>query len=222
MTDVHTHLLPGVDDGASSEEEALQLLRYLASIGVERIYLTPHVMQDLEKNTAEYLTDSFLSFRALSPEGIELRLAAEYMIDSDFQKHIDAGLLTMANRFVLIETSYLSAPFGFNQFVYELMVNGYIPILAHPERYFYMGVNDYRLLKEQGCRFQLNLMSLHGTYGRRAALVSHQLLKEGFYDYVGSDLHRLEVYCDVVEHLSLTRTQQQNLKTLLENNHSLW
>ena len=79
-----------------------------------------------------------------------------------------------------------------------------------------------RVLKDRGYKFQLNLMSLHGIYGRRAAQVSHCLLKNGYYDYVGSDLHWLGVYEDTVEHLLLTRTEQQQLKALLENNHSLW
>ena len=106
--------------------------------------------------------------------------------------------------------------------LYDLSLDGYTPILAHPERYLYMADEDYRVLKDRGYKFQLNLMSLHGIYGRRAAQVSHCLLKNGYYDYVGSDLHWLGVYEDTVEHLLLTRTEQQQLKALLENNHSLW
>lgn len=116
----------------------------------------------------------------------------------------------------------MSAPPDFLNMLYDLSLDGYTPILAHPERYLYMADEDYRVLKDRGYKFQLNLMSLHGIYGRRAAQVSHCLLKNGYYDYVGSDLHWLGVYEDTVEHLLLTRTEQQQLKALLENNHSLW
>ena len=222
MTDVHSHLLPGVDDGVPNEVEALRILKYLQEIGVSRLYLTPHIMGDLEKNTSENLKERFDAFARICPDWIELRLAGEYLLDSCFEKQRKTGLLVMNGRHVLVETSYMSAPPDFLNMLYDLSLDGYTPILAHPERYLYMADEDYRVLKDRGYKFQLNLMSLHGIYGRRAAQVSHRLLKNEYYDYAGSDLHWLGVYEDTVEHLLLTRTEQQQLKALLENNHSLW
>lgn len=222
MTDVHSHLLPGVDDGVSSLEEALQILKYLQEAGVSRMYLTPHIMADLNEKGASELTSRFKQFVRACPDWIELRLAGEYMLDAGFAVQCKAGLLTMARRHVLVETSYWAAPPNLLNILYELSVDGYVPILAHPERYGYMTEEDYRRLKENGYKFQLNLMSLAGVYGKQAAHRACRLLEKGFYDFAGSDIHRLDVYRQTVEEYLLTRMQQNNLKKLLENNHFLW
>lgn len=222
MTDVHSHLLPGVDDGVSSLEEALQILKYLQEAGVSRMYLTPHIMADLNEKGASELTNRFRQFVRVCPDWIELRLAGEYMLDAGFAAQCKAGLLTMARRHVLVETSYWAAPPNLPDILYELSVDGYVPILAHPERYGYMAEEDYRRLKENGYKFQLNLMSLAGVYGKQATYRACRLLEKGFYDFAGSDIHRLDVYRQTVEEHLLTRMQQNNLKKLLENNHYLW
>lgn len=223
MTDVHSHLLPGVDDGVAAEAAALSALAFLKKeVGVKKIFLTPHIMTDFPKNRPQRLKMRFDAFQEKVPEGIEIRLAAEYMLDAGFQGQINEGLLTMSGGHVLVETSYLSPPQGFTAMLYEISLEGYIPVLAHPERYAYM-TDAYRYqLKEKGYKFQMNLMSLCGTYGKGPLACATALLNQGFYDYLGSDFHDLSIYRHSLEHLYLTQRQKKEIATLLENNRTLW
>lgn len=222
MTDVHSHLLPGVDDGVPTCDEALQILERLQELGVSRMYLTPHIMADLPGNEPEKLKKQFDLLQQAWKGQVELRLAGEYMLDNGFEQQRAWGLMAMAEQHLLVETSYLSSPPGFLNMLYDLSLDDYVPVLAHPERYTYMEEEDYQMLKGKGYAFQLNLMSLYGVYGRRAAAVSRYLLKGGYYDYVGSDLHRLHPFDETVAHLALSRSEVDRLRVLMENNHSLW
>jgi tyrosine-protein phosphatase YwqE len=222
MTDVHTHLLPGVDDGAQSVADSLEILRFMQETGVERIYLTPHIMSDLPGNTPDALQSRYEEFLKKVPPGLQLRLAAEYMMDAGFPSLIKKGMLTMAGRHVLVETSYLSPPPGMKDLLYELSLSGYQPVIAHPERYMYMREKDYRRLKEKGYKLQLNLFSLTGTYGPAAERNACFLLKQGLYDFLGSDVHRLDHYRGSLTCLSPTRSQLKELERLVANNPALW
>jgi tyrosine-protein phosphatase YwqE len=222
MTDVHTHLLPGVDDGAQNAHEAAAILRFMHEAGVRRIYLTPHVMADLPGNTPEALQSRYAIFVEGRQPGPELKLAAEYMMDAAFMPLIKKGLLTMAGRHVLVETSYLSPPPRMNDILYELNLSGYQPIIAHPERYLYMRENDCRRLKDKGHKLQLNLFSLAGAYGPAAERKATLLLKQGLYDHVGSDVHRLKSYRESLTYLSPSRAQLRELERLIANNYTLW
>ena len=152
--DVHSHLLPGVDDGVQSADDMQAALNAMQEAGVERVFLTPHVMADLPDNRRSYLQDRFACMKQFAPEGVELRLAAEYMLDAGFRLQMADGLLTYADRQVLVETSYLSPPPDYLNLLYELSLEGYTPVLAHPERYMYMTKEDYFRLKDKGyiCR----------------------------------------------------------------------
>ncbi|MDR2495561.1 MAG: hypothetical protein LBD21_00310 [Tannerellaceae bacterium] len=222
MTDIHSHLLPGVDDGMKSEEDSLKALMYMSSIGVERIFLTPHVMSDLRENTPARLRAVFERFAANCPYRIKMRLAAEYMLDADFAAKMQDGLLTMGDRHVLVETSYLSPPPGLTDMLYELTVSGYKPIIAHPERYMYMQEETYYRLRNQGYMFQLNLFSLIGAYGHTPQKKALSLLKQGLYDFTGSDVHHLRSYRNAIGACSLSRRQRKELEQLLHNNTMLW
>lgn len=219
--DVHSHLLPGVDDGVQSGEDMAAALKEMQEAGVERVFLTPHVMADLPENRRGFLLERFAGIRQPVPGGIELRLAAEYMLDAGFRSQIEEGLLTYADRQVLVETSYLAPPPGYRELLYELRLEGYIPVLAHPERYMYMTKEDYFHLKDKGYKFQLNLFSLAGMYGEHAVKRAEFLMKEGFYDYVGSDLHRPGYYSRNLLHLKLSGNMFDKLGLLLENNKNL-
>jgi tyrosine-protein phosphatase YwqE len=222
MTDLHTHLLPGVDDGVETLEESLRTLAFLQELGVERIFLTPHVMTDLQANTPEALYARYRELQKDSPSGLELRLAAEYMLDAGFISLMEKGLLAMPNKHVLVETSYLSPPPNFMTLLYDLTLAGYIPIIAHPERYLYMRENnDYRKLKDKGYKLQLNLFSLAGVYGIQAERNAVSLLKQGLYDHVGSDIHQLEAYQESLAYLSPTGSQFKELERLVANNKAL-
>lgn len=129
--DVHSHLLPGVDDGVQSADDMQAALNAMQEAGVERVFLTPHVMADLPDNRRSYLQDRFACMKQFAPEGVELRLRAEYMLDAGFRLQMADGLLTYADRQVLVETSYLSPPPDYLNLLYELSLEGYTPVLAH-------------------------------------------------------------------------------------------
>jgi len=222
MTDIHSHLLPGVDDGIQTVEEAIEALNFLKDLGVERAFLTPHIMADLRENTPEKLQDKYAEFIKVCPEGIELRLAGEYMLDAGFAAKMEKGLLTMPHHHVLVETSYLSPPPDLYGVLYDLTLAGYVPVIAHPERYTYMFERDYRKLKDQDYKLQLNLFSIAGAYGPRVKKNAEYLLKKGLYDYTGSDIHNQQRYEESLAALSPGGAQIRELRRLMDNNAALW
>lgn len=222
MTDVHTHLLPGVDDGFSSEKESLEMLSFMETCGVERIFLTPHVMADLAKNRKEYLQEQFDTFRENCAHiNIDLHLAAEYMLDECFYDRMKEGLLSYDGKHVLVEVSCLQAPGDLFEKLYDIQLNGFVPVMAHPERYGFWDTSGLMKLKEHGCRFQLNLFSLAGFYGSLPQKNAVWLLKKGHYDYTGMDIHSLN-YRRIYESLSLKNDQYDAVKLLMCQNEALW
>ena len=209
------------DQITASSDDMQAALNAMQKAGVERVFLTPHVMADLPDNRRSYLQDRFACMKQFAPEGIELRLAAEYMLDVGFRLQMADGLLTYADRQVLVETSYLSPPPDYLNLLYELSLEGYTPVLAHPERYMYMTKEDYFRLKDKGYKFQLNLFSLAGVYGARPAKYAAYLMKEGFYDYAGSDLHHPDDYKRNLARLKLSGKMLDGLREVLENNKGL-
>ena len=201
--DCHCHILPGVDDGVSSAEDSLKILSAYHDAGVSEVWLTPHVMEDCP-NTPDALRERFEYLKALIDEkGVEvpsLHLAAENMMDGLFVERLSqADVLTHFPRHLLVETSYYNPPFDLDDILRRVRSKGYFPILAHPERYLYMGGKDYERLKSDGVKFQLNLSSLVGFYGNTARKKALKLLSQGCYDYTGTDLHRysmLEAYLE--------------------------
>lgn len=228
MTDIHCHILPGVDDGMKSWDEAVSALQWLHANGVARLYLTPHVMSDFPKNRPPGLRENFDDFtKRLHDDAItdipELKLAGEYMLESAFEAQKEEGLLTYANRHVLVETSYMSPPVGLLRLLDALTADGYTPILAHPERYIYMDMDDYDLLHQKHhIKFQLNYLSLVEAYGRHAKEKAIELLKRGRYTYAASDFHRLPRHQKSYQAKKLTKTQLKSLHPLFENNQTLW
>jgi len=226
-TDIHCHLLPGVDDGAKDYREAVSSLRWLKKTGIERLYLTPHVMSDFPGNTSEYLTEKFEQFiKRLENEEITdipaLKLGAEYMLEATFSLRKEDSLLMYAGRHVLTETSYLTPPLGLKDLLEGLVAKGNTPVLAHPERYLYMDWDDYLSLKTQNIKFQLNYLSLTGVYGTYAKKTASQLLKQGLYDFAGSDMHHLGWHRNNTRLKKLTKKQITQLRLLFENNEQLW
>lgn len=190
LIDCHTHLLPGVDDGVKTTEESLRILDIFQSMGVKKVILTPHIMEDYPLNDKEYLTGRFDAFQKAYTGNIELALGAEYMLDNCFERHLNSNsLLTIGEKEVLVETSYMYEPMNFWELLNRIHSCGYYIVLAHPERYTYFQIDDYYKLKLLNVRFQLNLLSLTGHYGRRAEYYAHKLLKMEYYDCIGSDIH---------------------------------
>ena len=190
ICDCHTHLLPGVDDGVATLEQSLEVLAYMESQGVSQVWCTPHVMDDIP-NPTELLQKKFEELKTAYKGNIKLNLAAEYMLDSEFEKRLAEGdILKMWDDVVLVETSTNIPPYNLLNLLENIMSKGYRPMLAHPERYRYMDVADYRHLREIGVYYQLNLPSVVGYYGETAANKALRLLREGSYYAVGSDCHK--------------------------------
>lgn len=192
--DYHCHLLPGVDDGVQETAETLRILREWQSVGVGEVWLTPHIMEDMP-NEPEELKRQSAVLRETYDGGIRLHIAAEHMMDGLFMRRIaEDNLLpydTESMR-LLVETSYYIPPMNMDDIIDHIKVKGYEPLLAHPERYQYMEKNDYRHWKEKGVLLQLNLPSLVGAYGPEVLHKAEWLLKEGMYDFFGSDTHSME------------------------------
>lgn len=196
FTDWHCHLLPGVDDGVQTMEESLQVLSLYEDLGISEVWLTPHIMEDIP-NTTQGLKERFAELDAAYQGTITLHIAAENMLDNLFEERLaknDLLPLGKDGRHLLVETSYFNPPMGLNNILLRIKSKGYVPILAHPERYVYMDEDDYRQLKAMNVLFQLNLPSIVGGYGAEGRKKAEWLLKNGLYDLTGSDTHRLVVW----------------------------
>ena len=224
--DIHCHILPGVDDGFASREASFQALRKLEEYGVEKMILTPHFMKEYPNNNRSSIQALFESFKveAKKESKIELFLGAEYMLDVRFMDHFKDGFLTLdkTHTHVLCETSYLMNEPGAGKMVYEVMCDGFQPVVAHPERYEYASKEKYVRWKDKRYKFQLNLLSLAGGYGSMAEAKAYYLLNEGYYDYIGSDMHRLDNYRHYFPKIRLKTREIDKLYQLLENNKTLF
>lgn len=192
FVDWHCHILPGVDDGLQTMDEALKVLAEYERLGIAQVWLTPHIMEDIPNTTAG-LRARFAELQAAYKGGVQLHLAAENMLDALFEERLAArDLLPIGIRgdHLLVETSYFNPPMDLHGMLERIMSAGYRPILAHPERYIYMGEKDYMQLHGMGVEFQLNLPSLAGMYGTEARKKARRLGKLGLYAYSGTDLHR--------------------------------
>jgi protein-tyrosine phosphatase len=193
--DIHSHLLYGIDDGAKTFEDTLTLTKALQGFGFSEFITTPHVMQHVWDNSSQGIkTKESATISELAAHQIKIpfQAAAEYMLDDNFSQLFQSEkLLTLQQNYVLVEMSYINAPIQLYSFLFDLQVAGYIPVLAHPERYLFYHSNyeEYLKLKKAGCLFQLNLLSTVGYYGNEIAKIAEKLLQNGMYDFVGSDVH---------------------------------
>lgn len=218
-TDMHSHLLPGIDDGSPDLETSVKLIRGMMDMGFRKFITTPHIMWEMYKNTPEIINAKLALLRnRLKEEGldVEINAAAEYFLDDHVEGLLQRNekLLTIKDNWVLAEFSLASAPHGLKDILFEMQMQGYQPVIAHPERYLYLEGNKtlYEELKDIGCYFQLNILSLSGYYGKSAQELASHLIKKGYYDLVGTDLHHFR-------HLDALRsgTTGQVLQKLFES-----
>ena len=196
FTDIHNHILPGIDDGAKTVDESLGLIKGMGEIGISNFICTPHIMENYYANNAGTIQTALgLVQDALKTNGlphVHITAAAEHMIDSGFELLVDSnGLMPIAKQYVLVEMSYLQASLNFEEAIEKLSDKGLYPIFAHPERYAYLhhDRNDYTRMKDLGLLFQLNILSLSSYYGKDVHKKALALLDTNLIDFVASDIH---------------------------------
>ena len=208
QTDIHSHILPGIDDGSPDISTSLTLVKGIYDLGIRKTVATPHIIADIYRNTPETINAALQQLRtACTTEGIDIEInaAAEYMLDDYFIKilHEEAPLLCIHKNIILTEQSYASSSNNLNEIAFAIMSRGYRPIMAHPERYFYYhdSYESYGHLKDMGFYLQVNALSLTGYYGKSVAKAAKYILDNDMADFVGTDMHH-------ERHLALLRKQE--------------
>jgi len=210
VTDMHSHLLPGIDDGSPDAEMSAELKKGLEDLGYRQFITSPHIMWDIYKNTPATI-DSAL--KTLQAQGMHtnIRSAAEYFMDDHFDTLVAANepLIAIQDKMILVEFSFIAAPLDLKEKLFAMQIKDYKPVLAHPERYEYLTAKKslFDELKNMGCLFQLNLLSLAGYYGRIARELADYLISKDYIDFAGTDLHHLR-------HLQALRQSKQIMPAL--------
>jgi tyrosine-protein phosphatase YwqE len=222
FVDIHSHILPGIDDGSKNLEETIELLTQLKSIGFSKCIFTPHTLPEIWDNTSEGITETFTNTKLLLDKSLEYMLhhtASEYMINEAFLERLGTEkLLTLKDNYLLIEMSYLNPPLALKEIIFEIQLKGYQPILAHPERYlFYHNTPKmYEVLKKLDVQFQLNLLSSVGYYGTAVATAADFLLKRDYIDFVGSDVHHRK-HCNAFQNKLIIKSEKQLVNAIEKN-----
>ena len=198
LPDIHNHILPGIDDGASDVEASLELIQKYRDLGITKFIATPHIMNDYYPNSPKNINDALKELQnALEKDllkEIQVKAAAEYMMDQAFLELLEKeDLLCLHENMVLVEMSYFQAPINLNEILFKLQTLKYRPVLAHPERYAFFhskSLNKYEELKSRGCLFQLNILSVLGHYGRHIQDAAFLLLDKNMIDFIGTDTHQ--------------------------------
>lgn len=195
-TDIHSHILPGVDDGSPDVDTSIFLVQNMVKWGISNIIATPHITEGSFQNTPDILDPALEELQeAVKKAAIDVRISrsSENRLDDFFCRQLQAGLITtFPNRYLLVENSFLQEPIMLDKFLFDLKVAGYNPILAHPERYFYyhaISPERYTQLHRAGNLFQVNILSLAGAYGREEKRAAEKLIEKGFVDFLATDLH---------------------------------
>ena len=203
-TDIHCHILPGIDDGSPDVTTSVELIERMKSWGITRIIATPHSTQASFENTPETMGNALALLKAeLDKSQIEIDIthSAEYRIDEYFTTQLSNGnIVPMPNNYILVENSFIQEPWNLDQLLFDLKVKGYKPILAHPERYmyYYAKKDRYKAIHSTGTKLQLNLLSIAGYYGKEEKRIAMELITNGLVDFIGTDLHNHR-HADAIE-----------------------
>lgn len=192
FVDIHSHILPGIDDGVKNVEASVEIIKKLKELGFSKIIGTPHTYPGLYNNSKNDIINSYNSISDKFKKDIKIEYASEYLIhETILEKCNNSSLLTINKNYLLIEMSFLDMPHNFYEIIFELQLHDYIPILAHPERYRFLSNNfkEFYKLKKHGCLFQLNMFSLVGYYGADTAKMANKLISNNLIDCVGTDIH---------------------------------
>ncbi len=206
ITDIHSHILPGIDDGAPDIEASLILVKGICDLGITKTVATPHVIADLYRNTPETISKALGELTRACKEQqlpIEISAAAEYMLDDYFLRLLRNGekILTIEKNIILTEQSFASPTSNLNEISFEMVTGGYLPIMAHPERYhfYHSDYEAYSSLKDMGFLLQVNMLSLTGYYGKPVAKAAKYLFEQNMVDLVGTDMHH-ERHLQALQH----------------------
>ncbi len=223
FVDMHNHILPGIDDGAKTVDDSIQLIKGFSEFGVTNFIATPHIMYNYYDNTQETIQNSLSVLKEeLLKNGLNdvyITAAAEHMIDSNFETILEEKqVMPMQKDHLLIEMSYLQRPINFDESIIAIAHNRFFPILAHPERYNFLHgrTRKYGEFKQQGIYFQLNMLSLSEFYNKEVQKIAFKLLEDGMIDFIGSDVHNLE-QLNSLKKLTINKKTKELLLPIIEN-----
>ncbi len=222
--DIHSHLLPGIDDGVKTLEESWQIIQRFEDLGYKKLITTPHVMNDFYRNTTlgiKNKRDELISFLNEKNSPIQIEAAAEYYLDESLIQAVDnqEKLMTFGQQYLLFETNFLTEPYQLKDFIFKVTTQRYKPVFAHPERYEYLNKNFEKLedLRNRGVLFQLNILSLVGFYSAPIQKMAEHMIDKGWVDFIGSDCHN-EHYSNLLEKAQRTKYFKKALALPLLNN----
>ena len=224
FVDIHSHILPGIDDGAKDISDSLDIINGFNEIGITHIITTPHVNQNYYPNTTESIHTAHNQVKNqllhLGLKHIVLESSSEYMIDSNFEILLDQKhIAPIRNKFLLVEMPFLQSPINFDRAIFKIATKGYNPILAHPERYFFLHSNykKYHDYKTKGIFLQLNLLSLSNYYGKQVSKIAQKLLMDNHIDFAGTDIHNVK-QIELLKDIKLSNGTLNKLIPILNRN----
>ncbi len=223
--DIHSHLLPGIDDGVKTFDEAWQIIQRFEAQGYMKLITTPHIMNDFYRNTPisiQTKKDQLIDFLNEKKSSVQVEAAAEYYLDESLLQSVNSNedLMTFGQqRYLLFETNFLTEPYQLKDFIFKITTQRYKPVLAHPERYEYLNNQFDKLedLRNRGVLFQLNILSLIGFYSLPIQKMAERLIDKGWVDFIGSDCHN-DYYSILVEKAQRTKYFKKALALPLLNN----
>jgi protein-tyrosine phosphatase len=222
FVDIHNHILPGIDDGAKTVQESIELIKSFSEFGVRNFIATPHIMDNYYPNTSETIHASMEELKKglfdNDLKNISFDVAAEHMIDASFESLLDKSeMMPLKKSYLLVEMSYLQPSINFDEAIQKIASKRFFPILAHPERYNFLHLKSskFRTYKKQGILFQMNLLSLSEFYGKEAQKKALHLLDEGLVDFVASDVHNLK-QLQSLKDIKVTNTQIEALLPIID------
>ena len=196
--DMHSHLIPGIDDGAPDMDTAVLMIKSMMKLGYHKLITTPHIQGEMYRNTPAVIKagcQRVIERLAADKIQVDFSAAAEYFVDEHFEEILksDEPLLTIHGNLVLIEFSFIREPQELKETLFKLQIKGYQPIIAHPERYLYFGAHKswYDDMKGIECLFQLNILSLCGYYGKGQEELAQYLIRKKYVNLIGTDLHNI-------------------------------
>ena len=219
FVDIHSHILPGIDDGAKDVTQSLELIKEMKKLGFSKIIGTTHTYPGLYENSIESIKGAYKKVKEKGIKDIDIDFSSEYMLDNTIiEKVRNKKILCLKDNYVLIEMSFIAKPIGLYELIYEIKVNGFLPVLAHPERYLFLeNLKEYDKLKKFGCLFQANLLSFTNHYGKRVNDRLNKLISRNLIDFVGSDIHNTNHILAFEKKVKLKNINK--LKNIIEQNN---